>query len=199
MKHPEIIVIPVLMLMDYFLTLVSARMAEKKYRLHFKFPEYELNPLFQKSVRDRRWLNLRYLALFALAVALLISLEPRGGEREDLFQFLAGAMLVVFGSAVGRHLGNLMLLRYLATHPDDVSGQVVLSQTFQLVTSESSLWALLVPLVFIAFFTRQWYAIGGLVGIIFFMGVHEIWKLRAKRSRLKDNWHPDRLSRPDSA
>jgi len=50
---PEVLLLPVMMILDYVLTLTGAKLAERKYRLHFKIVQYELNPIWQKSVNHK--------------------------------------------------------------------------------------------------------------------------------------------------
>jgi hypothetical protein len=66
MEKYKFFLIPLLMLSDYFLTVVEARMAAKKYRQHFNFPDYELNPAFQKQIAQKRWFSPRHLTAVAI-------------------------------------------------------------------------------------------------------------------------------------
>src|SRR5262245_6019846 len=61
MLHPEVLLVPVLMVLDYYLTLYGAHLAEQSYRRHFKTEHYELNPIWQRAVARRRWINLWHL------------------------------------------------------------------------------------------------------------------------------------------
>lgn len=101
MQHPEIFLIPLLMLADYFLTLVGAKMAEEKYRLHYKITNYELNPFWQKSVNERRWLNPRHLILVTLITILLLLGEYQGGELRDMVPYVVAALVGAWGAVVG--------------------------------------------------------------------------------------------------
>ncbi|MBK8921077.1 MAG: hypothetical protein IPM81_06140 [Saprospirales bacterium] len=56
MKHPELLLLPVFMLADYFLTLAGAIQAEKKYSHHFQTEQYELNPAWQPRLGPRHLL-----------------------------------------------------------------------------------------------------------------------------------------------
>ena len=63
MKHPEVILVPAFMLADYFLTLAGAVLRDRKYSDHFKTEHYEMNPLWQKDVARKKWLNPRHIVL----------------------------------------------------------------------------------------------------------------------------------------
>ena len=70
MKHPEIFLLPVFMLADYFLTIYSAVLLDRRYRDFFKINQYELNPLWQKAVASKTWFNPKHLGITALATDL---------------------------------------------------------------------------------------------------------------------------------
>lgn len=72
MHHPVILAVPLLMLLDYALTILGARASLQVYRRHFRMPHYELNPMWQKSVAQLRWFNPRHLGLVCLVTALLL-------------------------------------------------------------------------------------------------------------------------------
>src|SRR5690242_2440703 len=63
MKHPQILLLPLLMFADYFLTVLGAVLRDKGYSNHFKLEHYELNPVWQKSIRQKRWVNPRHILL----------------------------------------------------------------------------------------------------------------------------------------
>jgi hypothetical protein len=61
MRHPEVFLVPVLLLLDYFLTVGGSKLAARKYSQHFKFEHYEMNPLWQKTISQGKWLNPKHL------------------------------------------------------------------------------------------------------------------------------------------
>ena len=63
MNYPELLLLPLLMMTDYLLTLVAASIKEKKYADHFKVQHYELNPIWQKDVSHKKWVNPRHIFL----------------------------------------------------------------------------------------------------------------------------------------
>ena len=63
MLHPEMILVPVLLLADYFLTIQGANAAAGKYSQHFRVRHYQLNPLWQQAIARRKWFNPRHLLL----------------------------------------------------------------------------------------------------------------------------------------
>ena len=76
MRHPEVLLAPLLMVADYYLTLLGAHLAEHSYRRHFKTAHYELNPFWQSAMVRRQWINLRHLAGVVLNAELPGFAEP---------------------------------------------------------------------------------------------------------------------------
>ncbi len=85
MKHPELILIPILMFSDYFLTVAGAVLKEKKYADHFKFEHYELNPIWQKEIAQKKWLNPKHIVLTIVFSSVLIFLMEFGEMPEPWF------------------------------------------------------------------------------------------------------------------
>jgi len=50
MRHPEVFLIPLLLLLDYVLTVGGSKMAARKYSQHFKFEHYERGCYESQSV-----------------------------------------------------------------------------------------------------------------------------------------------------
>jgi len=94
MHHPESLLIPVLMLCDYWLTVAGARAREGAYAEHFKTRHYELNPLWQKAIARKRWFNLRHLGLTLAFGALFFHLGETALANDPVFDFIIGALFV---------------------------------------------------------------------------------------------------------
>lgn len=47
MKHPEVLILPVLMIADYYLTILGSILYSQGYGKHIRFEHYELNPVWQ--------------------------------------------------------------------------------------------------------------------------------------------------------
>src|SRR3954471_18182323 len=70
-RHPEFLLVPVLMISDYLLTIAGARLRADVYGRHFRTQHYELNPAWQSAVAKLRWFNPRHLLItFAFTVFL---------------------------------------------------------------------------------------------------------------------------------
>ena len=172
MNHLQWIPVPLLMLTDYALTILGAKWGEA-YRRHFVTPTYELNPRWRESVARGQWVNPRHLLRVGLSALLLWLLEGRMPSAG--FAVLLGVGYGIFGALIGRHLGNLLLFRYLNRHLDEISGQVNLALPLVLKISQAHYLGMLLPFVFLAALAPSPYALGFLLGLLGLILVHGKW------------------------
>ncbi len=184
MKHPELILIPILMFSDYFLTVAGAVLKDKIYANHFKVEHYELNPIWQKEVAQKKWLNPRHIVLTIVFSSVLIFLMEFEEMPEPFIQGFFGCILAVYGMIVGRHLSNLIIFRRMIQKPDEISGQVTMAHALLLSLSLYQNLVCFVPLVFISIFSPNPFVHGAFVGAALLMAVHLkwIWKHRKETS-----------------
>jgi hypothetical protein len=127
---------------DYLLTIWGAVERERR-AAHVIMLDgsYELNPLFQKSVNERRWVSARFLITLVGVAALIgcmnavVGAQPGAQAPQEVF---IGALLFTRVALISRHLQNIWLFRRMAEHPESVVGQlryerrtVVLVSAFQ--------------------------------------------------------------------
>jgi hypothetical protein len=183
MSHPEILVIPLLMLADYFLTIIGTFLAERAYRRYFKFSDYELNPIFQKAIAAKKWINFKHLALVILVTVLLIFSLGTFAENDAFYQAIFGGVLTVYTAIVGAHLANIWTFGFLAKHPEQVTGEVTMSYRYQLNLTRARMLCSLLPVAGMACLTRSPFAFGGIAGIAALMLALTIWLWRDGRKR----------------
>jgi hypothetical protein len=164
MRHPEVLLAPLLMVFDYYLTLLGAYLAEHSYRRHFKTAHYELNPFWQNAMVRRQWINLRHLAGVVLVGSLLVLLTDVLELNDVFFNALLGFVLTCYGLVLGRHLSNLLTFVHLARTPDDVTGEIHLSHNFVLSLSIYQLLATGIPIGLIAIFSPSDFVFGACCG-----------------------------------
>lgn len=190
MKHPELLLLPVLMFADYFMTLIGAVQSKKKYGQHFKTEHYELNPVWQRDVARRKWFNPRHLFLVLLISSLLFLVAETGMLREPLVEAVFGAVLIVFATLLGKHLSNLMVFGHVIRKPKQISGQLTMSHALALSVSMYQYLVAGVPVVMIAIFMPSPFTVGGIFGIALLLVAHLVWitryRMRAKRSAKPD-------------
>ncbi len=181
MKHPDFLLVPVFMFADYFLTLAGAALKDGKYGDHFKTEHYELNPIWQKQVAQKKWLNPRHILLVVVGSCLLLLPMEFVELPEPFIQAVLGCLLAFFGMLIGRHLSNLMIFRYVIRKPDEISGQVTMSHAMLLWVSLYQHLAILAPLALIAVFSPSPFVIGACVGAVLVLAVHLQWIRRHRK------------------
>jgi hypothetical protein len=185
MNHLKIFIIPVLMLADYFLTVVGARMSEKKYRQHFKISSYELNPIFQRQIAQKRWFSAKHSAGVLVVTAFCWLWANNWNElaenNEVLFGFFAG----LFTTIIGAHLANIFTFFYLIKNPTEVSGEIVLHHCYTLSTTSFRYLIVLLPLILIGIFSGSPFVYGAISSVGTLIFLHAIWYVKAKKSKSK--------------
>lgn len=183
MKHPEILALPLLMLADYTLTLIGARLREKGYADRFRVEHYELNSLWQRDVAAQRWVNPRFLVAVLLLPAALIWLDEQGSLRPSVFRFGSTLLLVSYAVIFARHLTAIFEFRHVARHPDAVTGSVRMSHPFVMWQSARQLLCLALPLAVIAFLAPSPTTLGAVAGVGVLLLAHGFWGWRVQTSR----------------
>lgn len=185
MNHPEVCLVPVLMFLDYFLTVLGAIQREKKYSEHFKSQHYELNPLWQKAIAKKKWFNIRHTLITVAFSSYLVWFAKYADVPDEFIDGLLGCVIVCFAVLVGRHISNLLIFRYSRRNPDAISGQVRMSHPMMLAVSSYQLSTVLLPVALIAACTGSPFALGGVAGVCLLLVSHGIWRLKFKRQKVK--------------
>jgi hypothetical protein len=183
-NHPEMLLLPALMLADYFLTIAGARAKRGTYERYFGTRHYELNPVWQKAVARLAWFNPRHLVLTAALTAILVVLAegPLAADK-PIVEMLEGLFFAMFGIVVGRHLGNLATFAYLRRHPDAIEGRVTMSHDIVLWISTFQTLALIVPAALLAAIAREPMSLGFFAGTVVLFAVHLGWIRRHRSER----------------
>ena len=180
MKHPIILVVPVLMLLDYLLTILGAKASSGIYRQHFRSPHYEMNPLWQKSVQRLQWFNPRHFIIVCMVTVLLVVLDRMPTVPFASFDLAVGMLVGASGSVCGRHLTNLLLFAYLNRHPTEISGQVDLTHRLMLKISLFNCLGLVPLLGLIVVLVPELSTVGALLGVLAVAMGHVVWARKAK-------------------
>lgn len=185
MRHPEVLLVPLLMVSDYYLTLLGAYLAEHSYRRRFKTAHYELNPLWQSAIVGRQWINLPHLAGVVLVGGILVLLTDVLELDNVFLNPLLGFVFTCYGLVLGRHLSNILTFVHLARSPDDVTGEVHLSHNFVLSLSIYQLLVAGVPIGFIAIFSPSAFVFGAVAAVVALALVKTLWLARARKTGSK--------------
>jgi len=181
MKHPEIVLLPILMFSDYFLTVLGAVQKRKKYDEHFQSEHYELNPRWQKQIAQRKWFNPRHIFCTVLISGLLAYLLETDRMPESFAEGALGCLFIAFGMIVGRHLSNILTFRRVFRRHDEISGQVTMTHSLLLSISTYQYLAVAVPMILLAVFSPTPFVLGGLVGVGLIFVAHGRWILQNRK------------------
>lgn len=184
MKHPEVLLVPVLMLLDYFLTIAGVVLGEKGYAKHIKMEHYELNPFWQKHVGQKKWFNPRHLLLTALLSSLLFMVMEFGSFEYEFDTFVLGLVLVFYGGVIGQHVSSLLIFRSVVRRPGEISGQIEIKHSLMLYWSMYRYLAILFPLMLIAVLSPTPFVLGGLTGALWLLVMIWTW-IRKYRKKLR--------------
>jgi hypothetical protein len=184
--HWEVLLIPVLMLVDYFLTVVGARLAEGGYRRHFKFPDYELNPVLRKAIAAKKWLSPRHLLAVVLVGAVCGLWYQWWQEEEPLFEMFLGGAYGLFAAVIGGHVANIWSFYYLLKHPEKVSGEVVMTQRYVRHVTRARMLMVLLPAGGVVYFVPSPFVVGVVGGVGALMWALTVWMWReGRRDRVR--------------
>jgi len=180
-----ILLLPVFMFSDYYLTIWGAKLREKCYADHFQIPSYELNPIWQADIREKKIINYRFMTIvvtiFLLVVFLFKVLKP----SPFLTNFLSGYILAHYGILIGRHLSNIFLFNYTIKNATEIAGQIQYSQEYSLHASMYQYSVAILPLLFIGVWIQTPFILGCALAGVGYIVMHRNWirKLRKGKTR----------------
>jgi len=175
MKYAIAYLLPVLMLADYYLTLVGFVLYQRYYQRYVETEHYELNPTFQSDIKRKKYFSVRHFlgVVFMLVVAVAINRFFR--ERDLFIDGAIGALFAAMSIVIGGHLANILTFRKVGRCPEAISGQMRVSYPLSLRMSQYRLIVPAVLLAAMAVLSGSAVVIGGLVGAGFMALVHERW------------------------
>jgi hypothetical protein len=185
MNHPKVFIIPVMMLTDYLLTVWGAILSQKKYQQHFKIEHYELNPIWQKSIAQKKWVNPKHLAIVGIFTAFCFLWSNGWAGTDTGSEVLFGYLVTLNASLIGTHLSNILTFQYVNRHPDCMSGEIRMSHPMMLNMAQFRLFGLLSILAIIAIFSPTPFIIGGVCSQFVFLFVKLIWIAKANAAEKK--------------
>ena len=167
-----VLVLPLFMLADYYLTLLGERLS-KEYREHYVLKEYEVNPLWQGDVKKQKWFNPKQLSLVVVFTGIFYFFIQYLYENDfSLLQFMMGAITAPYAIILGRHLSNLLLFIYIRKNPATLEGKVIIPSTYMLVTSRIMVVPGIFMYIVIYAFTQHNFVLGGVVGNMILYSMH---------------------------
>lgn len=185
MRYPEVLALPVLMLMDYYLTILGSVLQKKKHSEFFVFEEYELNPLWQKSINKKKLVNLKHLIITALVSGWLIYIAEYTDISRAFFSIVLGAILIALSIVVGRHITNILIFWYVLKNPNNIQGQIRYSYEAVLFFALYYNLIPLILLIIIAIYDKSLFVLGGICGVILLFISHIRFLFIMRRRKAK--------------
>ena len=182
MKYPSLLLIPVFMFIDYFLTVAGAVLKEKKYDAHFKTEHYELNPIWQKQIAKKQWFNPRHILLTIVISTAAIGLLEFAVVPRYYVEAFTGCVFTIFAAVIGRHLSNLLTFRRVIRKPDEVTGAVTVSHGTVLSIAMYQYLVVVIPIAIIALFSPNPFVLGALSGVVLMLAIHMAWARQHSKS-----------------
>lgn len=182
MKNPEVLLVPVLMIADYYLTVAGSILYDRGYGNHIRFEQYELNPAWQSSIQKKVWLNPRHL-IRVFVTFVLVYIVSEFGDRIFWWvpDWFLGALIMVFSAVVGRHLSNVLMFLYVLRNPSLLSGEARMKQVLVLKFSQYQLVALLVPVSIITAFMPNPFLAGCMTGLLLLNLIQTYWIRKTRK------------------
>lgn len=171
MLHPELALIPILMVSDYVLTLAGAR-------LYGGTPDaraaYELNPRYRDSVARLRPMPVRLMLRCVLMTALLALMgatlhTATGGMA---YAALVGVLIGAYALINGAHIANILVLRQRNKNAGPVT-----ERRRQLDAAYRHFGSSFLPLAVLAAWMPSLFSVGAALGGLFLAATHLRWAL----------------------
>ncbi len=184
MVHPEILLLPVLMVADYYLTILGASLREKIYGKHLLIETYEMNPHYRGVIDAKSKFNLRFAGqVFINTLALFLVSLVATSEYEFVYQILLGFYLTLFAYINGLHISNLLTFMYVNKQPEVLDGSVRLAHSYLLRNSLYSTSAIFFPVLLILIFSFTYFALGAMIAIVYKAYLGVVWIFKDKKSK----------------
>ena len=168
----------VLFILDYALTLASARLYKAHWSQIYVYEgSFELTPYFQREIDALRILSPRFFLvliaefLFLLGLGVLVS-----GEAPELYSILLGAAIMLQLAIHSRHLENLAA--YRPARLNEIKGRLEMSRRAILEQSAIHLFSFFGLYLVVWAFTGSWFVLGGVLST-FLTGVKH-WRFARK-------------------
>jgi len=161
--------LPFLMLTDYYLTILSVVLKDKKLSKFVVLEEWELNPRFQEAINQKKLVNVTHLLLTVLISFFALCMTEINGLPRGFISFILGALLIKYGVIVGGHISNILWSYYVIRREDQISGQIRYTYEATLFSSMPRYLLPIFPLIIIYIYTRSLFVLGGICGILLLM------------------------------
>ena len=182
MESILILIIPVLMLSDYYLTLYSNRLRLDAYSHHVVLEVYELNPIFASDISRNKIININHL-IGVLLVCFFLFWAHYSMDGSYLFKLVYGNFIFGFTLTNARHLLNIFIFKFVRNNPDELKGQISQSAKFIYIAEAGQDFTLTIAIAPLAILSGSFYLYGALIGGVVMTIGHIVWYRKYKKSK----------------
>ncbi len=176
MNHPEVLLLPLLMIADYYLTILGAVLHKKQYGKHFVIETYELNPEYREEIDSVSLVNLRFVGQVLLNFLILFSVAILSTDTyQFIYQIALGFYLTLFGYINGLHVSNILTFLFVKNNPNTFEGSLKIPHKFNLRRSLYNNSILFFPIGFILLFSFSYFVLGALFAVIYNFLLGSFW------------------------
>lgn len=179
--------------MDYFLTIIGARLYRSGAQDHVVFQgSYELTPVFREDVDALRLVSprfLRYLGSSVVLILLVWLLDIQFLGQYIFFSALVGALFLREAPIYVRHIRNIALF-VLLRNDDSVSGRIEYSRWVTLKISAIELFSFAGFYLLLFLLDRSWFFLGGAAGSLV-TGVQHLTMSTGERETPTEDERPE--------
>jgi hypothetical protein len=187
-----VVITPILMLADYFLTLIGKRYRDKI--TYISSDTYELNPEFRKAIDNELKINPRHL-IYVVVFTFIAFMVYKSGNETSIEGF-TGFIVTLFSVVNARHIGNILLYRYSLKNPDQVKGTLYTSHEYNLKNSLFQVIGLSTVFLVFVLIKPSPFLIGAFISQLVFIIQHIAWIYTHKEQeqlRLNESWQKDEM------
>jgi hypothetical protein len=170
-----------LSILDYLLTLKAKKDFEKELGENIHLENFELNPIWQKSIKQGKY-NFKHL-LTLIILTIIIVYIYYDDDSKILYEFFVGFFLILLVIVNTQHIQNIAISSFKKEHPTEIEGGVKLSMGSLYYTSMLSQLSMALLLIFVLFFNPSIFLFGGIMGILVYNLKQYSWYQNAMKEK----------------
>ncbi len=169
-----------LMILDYWLTLVGQKSYRKFGRKYVQFEFYELNPIWQKAIKEGKYHpgHLTGVVFILLAIICLFYFS----KSKTVYEFVVGGFVILWVNVLSQHIHNIAYFRFIGKHPNLIKGRIEYKMGVSYFSSMLRIFSLFLILLFILIFVHSVFVFGGFIMTSLFVLVYYIWFRKAMKN-----------------
>ena len=177
-----IIVIPILIIADYYLSLLGHILYKQGYAQKLVLPSY-YNPAWQQAIEKRQWFNDSLLINTALITTVILGLTflfPLLGVPNVVLTFLFGFLIMMYVVINSHHISDILAFYYVKKHRGAFTGHASLDSAFSIAIPGYFYLGFSLIALIINLWSPSAFSIGGFFGIFCAFLIRMHWSRNKK-------------------